>query len=95
VATSIYHHDGPRRPSDRLWAVIVPLLAQDAAHGALPVLYAAVADTPGNSFAGPSHLMHMRGAPELIGRSASAQDGDIARRPWAVSEQLTGVRSPI
>jgi hypothetical protein len=39
--------------------------------------------------------MHMRGAPELIGRSAPAQDGDIARRPWAVSEQLTGVRSPI
>jgi NAD(P)-dependent dehydrogenase (short-subunit alcohol dehydrogenase family) len=95
VATNIYHHDGPRRPSDLLWAVAIRLLAQDAGHGALPVLYAAVADIPGNSFAGPSHFAHMRGAPELIDRSAAAQDPDLARRLWAVSEQLTGVRSPL
>jgi NAD(P)-dependent dehydrogenase (short-subunit alcohol dehydrogenase family) len=92
VATSIYHHDGPRRPADLLWAVAIRLLAQDADRGALPVLYAAVADVPGNSFAGPSHLAHMRGAPELIGRSAAAQDTELARRLWAVSEELTGVR---
>jgi len=95
VATNIYHHDGPHRPSDLVWAVAIRLLAQDADHGALPVLYAAVADIPGNSFAGPSHLAHMRGAPELIGRSAAAQDPDLANRLWAVSEQLTGVRSPL
>ena len=93
VATAIYHHDGPRRPADRVWAVVNRLLAQDAEHGALPVLYGAVADIPGDSFAGPSHLAHMRGAPELIGRSAAAQDPDLARRLWDVSEQLTGVRS--
>jgi NAD(P)-dependent dehydrogenase (short-subunit alcohol dehydrogenase family) len=95
VATSIYHHDGPRRPVDRAWAVAIRLLAQDAEHGALPVLYAAVADIPGGSFAGPSHLAHMRGAPELIGRSAAAQDPGLARRLWDVSERLTGVRSPL
>jgi NAD(P)-dependent dehydrogenase (short-subunit alcohol dehydrogenase family) len=95
VATSIYHHDGPRRPADLLWAVAIRLLAQDADRGALPVLYAAVADFPGNSFAGPSHLVHMRGAPELIGRSAAAQDAELARRLWTVSEQLTGVRSSL
>jgi NAD(P)-dependent dehydrogenase (short-subunit alcohol dehydrogenase family) len=95
VATAIYHHDGPRRPADRVWAVVNRLLAQDAEHGALPVLYAAVADIPGDSFAGPSHLAHMRGAPELIGRSAAAQDPDLARRLWDVSEQLTGVRSAL
>jgi hypothetical protein len=39
--------------------------------------------------------MHMRGAPELIGRSAPAQDADLARRLWDASEQLTGVRSPL
>ena len=32
----------------------------------------------------------MRGAPELIGRSATAQDPDQARRLWTVSGQLTG-----
>lgn len=38
VATSIYHHDGPRRPADMLWTVAIRLLAQDPARGALPVL---------------------------------------------------------
>jgi NAD(P)-dependent dehydrogenase (short-subunit alcohol dehydrogenase family) len=95
VATNIYHHDGPRRPADFIWAVVIRLAAQDAEHGALPVLYAAVADVPGNSFAGPSHLAHMRGAPELIGRSAAAADPDLARRLWTASEQLTGIRSPV
>ena len=95
VATNIYQHGGPRRPADLVWAVVLRLLAQDAVHGALPVLYAAVAGIPGNSFAGPSHLAHMRGAPELIARSATAEDPDVARRLWAASEQLTGVRSPI
>ena len=37
----------------------------------------------------------MRGGAELIGRSAAAQDPDLARRLWAASEQLTGVRSTV
>lgn len=59
VATNIYNHDS-RRPSDLMYAVVIRLLAQDADHGALPVLYAAVAGIPGNSFAGPSHRAHAR-----------------------------------
>jgi NAD(P)-dependent dehydrogenase (short-subunit alcohol dehydrogenase family) len=95
VNTPIYDHDGPRRLPGLLWAVLLPLLAQDAEHGALPVLYAAVADIPGNSFAGPRHLAHMRGGAELIDRSAAARDPELARRLWTVSEQLTGVRAPV
>jgi NAD(P)-dependent dehydrogenase (short-subunit alcohol dehydrogenase family) len=68
------------------------LIAQDENGGALPTLYAAVADVPGNSFAGPGGFMEQRGAPKLVGRSKAAQDGDVARRLWEVSEQLTGVR---
>ncbi|MCO5973330.1 oxidoreductase [Actinoallomurus sp. WRP6H-15] len=94
VATDIYHHDGPRRPSDILWSIALRLLAQDARRGALPTLYAAVADIPANSFTGPDHLAHMRGAPELIGRSGPAQDTDLARRLWNLSEQFTGVGFP-
>jgi NAD(P)-dependent dehydrogenase (short-subunit alcohol dehydrogenase family) len=94
VATNIYNSAG-RRPS-YLSTVAIRLLAQDADSGALPVLYAAVADIPGNSFAGPRHFAHMRGGPPvLIGRSATAQDADLARRLWAVSEQLTGIRCPL
>ncbi|WP_067666713.1 oxidoreductase [Nocardia miyunensis] len=95
VATNIYHHEGPRRPMDLVWRAVIALLAQDADHGARPVLYAAVADIPGNSFAGPRHLAHMRGAPELIDRSEPAQDQDLARRLWAASEHLTGIGFPL
>ena len=69
-----------------------PALAQDEDGGALPTLYAAVADIPGDSFAGPGGFMEQRGAPKLVGRSDAAQDADVARRLWDVSEELTGVR---
>jgi NAD(P)-dependent dehydrogenase (short-subunit alcohol dehydrogenase family) len=95
VATNIYHRDGARRPSDLIWAVAIRLLAQDPDQGALPVLYAAVADVPGDSFTGPRHLAHMRGGAQLIARSAAAQDPDLARRLWTASEQLTGISSPL
>jgi NAD(P)-dependent dehydrogenase (short-subunit alcohol dehydrogenase family) len=95
VDTAIYQHNGPRRPADAVWGLAVRLLAQDADHGALPVLFAATADVPGDSFAGPRHLAHMRGGYQLIGRSDTAQDPVLARRLWTVSEQLTGVRSPL
>jgi len=71
------------------------LFAQDENAGALPTLYAAVADIPGNSFAGPSGFVEQRGAPKLVGRSAAAQDADVARRLWEVSDQLTSVRFPL
>ncbi len=71
------------------------LLAQDAAGGALPSLYAAVADIPGNSFAGPGGFAGLRGVPALAERSAAARDPDTARRLWTVSEELTGVRFPL
>ncbi|GIF50804.1 NAD(P)-dependent dehydrogenase (short-subunit alcohol dehydrogenase family) [Asanoa ferruginea] len=89
LATGIYSDSGRRTQ------ILVRLLAQKPDAGALPVLYAAVADLPGNSFAGPSHLGHMRGAPELIGRSTAAQDPQLAARLWSLSEQLTGTTFPL
>ena len=94
VATNIYHQDS-RHPSALLWRLAVRLLAQSPDQGALPTLYAAVADLPGNSFTGPRRLAHMRGAPQLIQRSAPAQDPALADRLWVTSEQLTNVRCPI
>lgn len=96
VATNIYRHNGPRRPIDLVWTVANRLLAQDADHGALPVLYAALADLPADSFTGPAHFAHMRGgAPMLIPRSEAAKNRDLARRLWTASEQLTGIHSPL
>ena len=94
AATNLQSHS-QRRSLDLLMAISNRLLAQDVNAGALPTLYAAVADIPGNSFAGPQGFMEQRGAPKRVGRSAAAQDMDVARRLWDVSEELTGVRFPL
>jgi NAD(P)-dependent dehydrogenase (short-subunit alcohol dehydrogenase family) len=94
AATNLQFHS-QRRSLDLLSKAGNRLLAQDENGGALPTLYAAVADIPGNSFAGPGGFMEQRGAPKLVGRSAAAQDADVAHRLWETSEQLTGVRFPL
>ena len=70
------------------------LFAQSADAGSLPTLYAATADIPGRSFVGPGGFQEMRGAPRLTVPSQAALDGDMARRLWDLSEQLTGVAWP-
>jgi NAD(P)-dependent dehydrogenase (short-subunit alcohol dehydrogenase family) len=94
AATNLQFHSG-RRSLDILSAIGNRVIAQDENGGALPTLYAAVADVPGNSFAGPGGFMEQRGAPKLVGRSHAAQDATVARRLWDVSEDLTGVHFPL
>jgi NAD(P)-dependent dehydrogenase (short-subunit alcohol dehydrogenase family) len=94
AATNLQFHSG-RRLLDLVSGAGNRLLAQDADGGALPTLYAAVADIPGNSFAGPAGFMEQRGAPKLVGRSSAAQDAAAASRLWEVSEELTGARFPL
>jgi NAD(P)-dependent dehydrogenase (short-subunit alcohol dehydrogenase family) len=94
ASTNLQFHS-QRRWLDLLSAVGNRVLAQDEHGGALPTLYAAVADIPGNSFAGPGGFMEQRGAPKRVGRTNAAKDTDVARRLWDVSEQLTGVRFPL
>jgi hypothetical protein len=94
ASTNLQFHS-QRRLFDLLGAVGNRLIAQDEDGGALPTLFAAVADIPGSSFAGPGRFMEQRGAPKLVGRSDAAWDPDVARRLWDVSEELTGVRFPL
>jgi NAD(P)-dependent dehydrogenase (short-subunit alcohol dehydrogenase family) len=71
------------------------LLAQSAAMGALPTLFAATAPgLPGDSFVGPNGFLEMRGYPHLVGRSARASDIADAALLWTASEELTGVTYP-
>ncbi len=94
ASTNLQFHTG--RPSvDFVSAIGNRLLAQDALGGALPTLYAAIADVSGNSFAGPSGFLQQHGAPTLVSRSRAARDSDVARRLWDVSEALTGVQFPL
>ncbi|MFJ6292075.1 oxidoreductase [Streptomyces griseoviridis] len=94
AATNLQSHDGSavRRAFMRVGNRLV---AQDNRAGALPTLYAAVADLPGASYVGPDGLGEMRGGPALVGRSAAASDPAAARQLWTVSEELTGVTFPV
>jgi NAD(P)-dependent dehydrogenase (short-subunit alcohol dehydrogenase family) len=96
AATNLQSHSGSRVVAFAMEQLGNRLIAQDAAGGALPTLYAAFADIPGGSFAGPSGPfgLGLRGAPKLVGRSAAARDEEAARRLWTVSETLTGVSFP-
>jgi NAD(P)-dependent dehydrogenase (short-subunit alcohol dehydrogenase family) len=94
AATNLQFHSG-QRLVDLVSVAGNRLIAQDADGGARPTLFAATADIPGDSYAGPGGFMEVRGAPKLVDRSAAAKDAAVARRLWDVSEQLTGVRFPL
>jgi len=63
--------------------------------GALPTLYAATMDVPGNTYLGPHRLREMVGWPTPVGRSDRALDPDLAKALWAESERLSGVAFPL
>jgi NAD(P)-dependent dehydrogenase (short-subunit alcohol dehydrogenase family) len=68
------------------------VLAQSAAAGAWPQLYAAVGgDVAGNEYFGPRGRQEMKGNPTRVGRRAEAEDEALAARLWEVSEEQTGV----
>jgi NAD(P)-dependent dehydrogenase (short-subunit alcohol dehydrogenase family) len=94
ASTNLQFHSG-RRLLDLVSVAGNRLVAQDENGGALPTLYAAVADIPGNSFAGPGGFMEQRGAPKLVGRTSAAKDPNATRRLWDVSEELTSVHFPL
>ena len=76
-------------------AIANRIVAQSDEMGALPTLYAATQDLPGNSYVGPDGIQEMRGHPKLVGRSGAARDTETARRLWELSERLTGVTFPL
>ena len=75
----------------------LPFLVQDVEHGALPLLYAATQDVPGNAYVGPDGLFGFTGHP-VIGRPGrAARDRVAAARLWAATTALTGdfARPPV
>ena len=76
----------------RLMAIANRLMAQSAAMGALPEIYAATSpQVRGGDFIGPDGLLEQRGFPVKVKSNARSRDEAAATRLWAVSEQLTGV----
>lgn len=94
AATNLLRSEGRSRARHAVERAVSRVMSQSEEQGALPTLFAAVADVPGDSYAGPGGLLEGRGAPTLVGRSARARDRVLARRLWDVSEELTGVTFP-
>jgi NAD(P)-dependent dehydrogenase (short-subunit alcohol dehydrogenase family) len=81
--TDLQRHSG-------LMQAAVRLFAQDAPRGALPTLYAALADgVRGGDYYGP--YFGAVGSPARAFSSPHSQNRAVARRLWEVSEELTGV----
>jgi len=75
--------------------IFEPFLAQNAAAGALPQLYAATSPlAEGGGYYGPDGLAELRGAPKRVGMAPQAKDTKVAARLWDVSAALTGVAWP-
>jgi hypothetical protein len=72
--------------------LLKPFLSQDAAHGALPTLYAAVAEQAvAGGYYGPDGFAELKGYPTVVPVPERALDPAIAQRLWRESERLTGV----
>ena len=71
--------------------ILKPLASQDAAHGALPTLYAATspAAIPGGYY-GPSGFNEFKGYPVPAKIAPAAKDRCLAKRLWTETERLTG-----
>jgi hypothetical protein len=88
---------GPRMEgasmAERFAAIGNRLLAQSAAMGALPQIYASVMpDVRGGEYFGPSGVGEMWGHPRRVTSNAHSHDEGVARRLWELSESATGVR---
>ncbi len=71
------------------------LIAQSAAQGALPILFAAASlEARGGEMIGPDGPGEMRGYPAPGSIAAHGLDEAMAQRVWALSEELTGAVFP-
>jgi NAD(P)-dependent dehydrogenase (short-subunit alcohol dehydrogenase family) len=93
ASTHLQSHTGSRVQHVLMATLANRLFAQSDEMGALPTLYAATQDLPGDTFVGPNGLAEQRGYPHIVSRSKAAHDTDMARALWERSEELTGVPS--
>ncbi|MFB6116152.1 MAG: oxidoreductase [Candidatus Nanosalina sp.] len=87
---------GPKEEGSRIRLAVMTvankLVAQSAARGALPMLYAATSEeVEGGDYIGPGGPGNMRGYPEKQESSEESYSEDMAEALWTRSESLTGV----
>ncbi|GAA2639112.1 SDR family NAD(P)-dependent oxidoreductase [Paractinoplanes durhamensis] len=67
-------------------------LTNDPEQGALPILYAATQDVPGNAYVGPDGFGGLKGRPAPGKPSRAGSDPAVAAGLWRATAALTGVR---
>lgn len=71
-------------------AILKPLASQDAAHGALPTLFAAASpQATAGGYYGPNGFQELKGHPVPAKIAPSAQDLSLAKQLWNETERLT------
>ncbi|OLR95558.1 oxidoreductase [Actinokineospora bangkokensis] len=84
--------NGPTGVAKLALKVTNRFLAQDAAMGALPQLYAAAhPDVESGQMIGPDGRREQKGHPKVVYPLEAARDRELAQRLWEVSEELTKV----
>ena len=79
-----------------LFRALNPLLSMRPWQGALPTLYAAVAeDAEPGAYYGPDGFMNMRGYPARNEAAAQSRDPDLAARLWQLSEEWSNTAWPL
>lgn len=90
AATALDRHMGGLRSAARFAYRFIG--QKQPEFGALPTLYAATQDLPGDSYIGPGGRGGER--PRIEKRTARDNDTALAHRLWDLSEKLTGTRYP-
>ncbi len=73
--------------------IIAPFMTHSPAYGAKPTLMAALADhVKGGEYFGPKGHNEMKGRPGKAMSTSLANNTEVARRLWEVSEELTGIK---
>lgn len=96
VSTTSLFKNGPGSgggPMNAIVPILISLLGQSEAQGALPTLYAATApEAQGGHYYGPDGFREMKGYPVEVKAEAQANDPALAAQLWDLSEKLTGVQ---
>ena len=82
--------------AERFYAFTNQVVAQPAAMGAMPSVFAAVGDpVSGGGFYGPEGLGQVRGYPVRVESSRASHDQVAAQRLWMMSIEATGETFPM
>ena len=76
--------------------ILKPIASQDAAHGALPTLFAAVSpEAIAGGYYGPDGAGELKGYPAAAKISPVANDVELSKRLWSETERLVGTKFAI